>query len=231
MWLLPREVVHGEASNERCRRRPRRLVEIHVSLGGTVTDSHQFYSFAALIIPVLLFGGAVTESWKPAVNARRVGLLAVVVWATMIFAIVAEMIAIIATFGGEPETGERVVVGVAMGVGTVAAAGAVAWPWLTKLPNTPKRNLISGGVAVGVILTLLLLINTGGTPSSQSTEVEKALVKVSNAESRLETQVAEYEALQSAVQRKTQRQIGSMAHEVARAQAADLKLLLIAEQH
>jgi hypothetical protein len=196
-----------------------------------VTDSHQFYSFAALIIPVLLFGGAVTESWKPAKNARRVHLLAVVVWATMIFAIVAEMIAIIATFGGVPETGERVVVGVAMGVGTVAAAGAVAWPWLTKLPNGPKRNLISGGVSVGVGLTLLLLINTGGTPSSQSTEVEKALVKVSNAEGRLGAQVAEYESLQSAVQRQTQHQIGSMAYQVARAQAADLKLLLIAEQH
>jgi hypothetical protein len=213
------------------RQRPRRLVQTLRRSGATVTDSHQFYSFAALIIPVLLFGGAVTESWKPSKNPRRLLLLAVAVWATMIFAIVAEMIAIIATFGDLPETGERVVVGVAIGVGTVAAAGAVAWPWLTKLPKTTKRNLVFGGVAVGMGLTLLLLINTGATPSSHPTETEQALVKVSNAESHLERQVAEYESLQSAAQRKTQRQIGSMAQEVKRVQAADLKLLLIAEQH
>jgi len=91
-----------------------------------MTDTHQFYSFAAVIIPVLLFGGAVSTAWKPdtePANARKRRWLAGLVWVTMMFALAGEIVAINATFTKIPIERERIIVVGAVVVGTVASAG------------------------------------------------------------------------------------------------------------
>jgi hypothetical protein len=167
-------------------------------------ESHQFFNFAALVIPVLLFGGAVSDRWNPkekttdaditdTESKKQIKKLALLVWGAMVLALVAEVIAIIAAFGGVPEKGERIAVGAVMVAGTVAAAGAVAWPWLARCSASVKRNAIVAGIAVGGLLTVLLLVNTAGTPApdSQPTKVEKELLRVVEAQKQSTTRLAE----------------------------------------
>jgi hypothetical protein len=189
-----------------------------------VTDSHQFFNLAALVIPVLLFGGAVSQTWKPTGDKSRVQIrkLTAAVWVTMLFAIVAEVIAIIAAVGGEPELGERIVVGVAVVAGTVAAAGAVLWPWLEELTDPQGKECgqlradkrwralaIQIGVIVGIGLTLVLLFNTAGTSESdwQLKQIEKEVLMLASVQKQSSEQLGEFAQADSAAQRTLQQTI------------------------
>jgi hypothetical protein len=77
-----------------------------------MNGSQAFYGFAALIIPVLLFGGAVTEQWKPQKKQPASQKLAGGVVVAMLFAIAAEVVAIDAAFTGSTSAlGGAIVVG------------------------------------------------------------------------------------------------------------------------
>jgi len=201
-----------------------------------VTDSHQFFNLAALVIPVLLFGGAVSATWKPTGDKSRAQIrkLTATVWAAMVFAIVAEVIAIIAAVGGEPELGERIVVGVAVVAGTVAAAGAVLWPWLERLTNPEGKEpgqlradqrwrdlAIQIGVIFGIGLTLILLFNTAGTPGSgsQLKQIEKEVLKLARAQKQSAERLGEFAKANSATQRTLQQTIRALTAEMARIRA------------
>ncbi len=191
-----------------------------------MTESHQFFNFAALVIPVLLFGGAVSDRWTPKdptsdaettdqTTQKEIKRLAFIVWGAMVLALIAEVIAIIAAFGGIPEKGERIVVGAVMVAGTVAAAGAVSWPWLARCSKSDKRNAIVAGIAIGGILTVLLLINTAGTPTpnSQPTAVEKQLLAVVEAQKQSTARLTELASESAAPQATLRRAIRVLAAE------------------
>jgi hypothetical protein len=205
-----------------------------------MTDSQQFFNLAALIIPVLLFGGAVSQTWRPTGDKSRAQIhkLTAAVWTTMVFAIVAEVIAIIAAVGGEPGLGERIVVGVAVVAGTVAAAGAVLWPWLEKLtdPKAKGRDKESGqlqadkrwralailiGVIVGIGLTPILLLNAAGTrgSGSQSKQIEKEALKLARAQRQSAEHLDEFAKANAAAQRTLQQTIHTLTAEMARIRA------------
>jgi MFS family permease len=208
-----------------------------------MTDSHQFFNLAALIIPVLLLGGAVSQTWTPTLPKTRpkVFFLTVAVWGTMLFAIVTEVIAIIAAVGGEPHDPERYVVGVAVVAGSVAAAGAILWPWLEAL--TPLRDAnpeglnpaqrkqrradnlwryaaISIGVVVGLVLTTILLINTSVTGSgSQLKRIEDEMLNLAKAQKQSAARLGEFAKENSATQRTLRQTIGALVAEMARIRA------------
>jgi hypothetical protein len=173
-----------------------------------MAGNQQFYGFAALVIPVLLFGGAVSQSWQPKKTDKpKEEKLALRVWATMIFAIIAETVAIIAAFGRLPEEWERVLVGVAVGVGTVAAAGAVAWPWLERFDRSARNLLIAGGVIVGLAATGFLLINTRNSPEAEAQQVkgDREFVAASKAQQRATSRLAEVVKRDSATEARLEK--------------------------
>jgi hypothetical protein len=184
-----------------------------------MAGNQQFYGFAALVIPVLLFGGAVSQSWQPKLKDKpsEEGL-ALRVWATMMFAIVAEIVAIIAAFGRQPEEWERILVGVAVGVGTVAAAGAVAWPWLERFDRAARNGLVVVGVVVGLAATVFLLFNTSSSPEAESPQTKDGLklLAVATAQQQATARLAGVVADDSVAQAQLEKTIKRLANEVRR---------------
>jgi hypothetical protein len=186
--------------------------------GSTLADNQQFYGFAALVIPVLLFGGAVSQSWQPnKTHKPKEEQLALRVWATMIFAIIAETVAIIAAFGRQPEEWERILVGVAVGVGTVAAAGAVAWPWLERFERPARNRLIATGIVVGLAATALLLFNTSSSPEAESRQakVDLELLAAAKAQQQATSRLVDVIKIDSAAPARLEKTITLLANEIA----------------
>ena len=193
-----------------------------------MTDTHQFYSFAAVIIPVLLFGGAVSTAWKPdtePANARKRRWLAGLVWVTMMFALAGEIVAINATFTKIPIERERIIVVGAVVVGTVASAGAVAWLWLRELPDGLKGTLIGVGVVAGILGALLMLSTTSVKVDSGSKKpkAESELANIAIAQQQSTTHLAEAATA-------NEKAIRVLAGDLARARADDAALIRAAER-
>jgi hypothetical protein len=200
-----------------------------------MAGSQQFYSFAAVVIPVLLFGGAVSSRWEPNAvlgYADKERQLAVRVWLTMMFAIFAETMAINAAFTAKPDWWERIIVVVAVVGGTVAAAGAIAWPWLELEPVKRYKDRMAGaGVLLGMVLTVVLLIATSGAVSDpRSTKLETLLSNIEKDQSRSASWLSEITKLDSSSQITLQRALALGTAEMIRTRAVGIALLRDAEQ-
>lgn len=143
--------------------------------------TQQFYGFAAVIIPVLLFGGAVVEQWRPQEDNVSPRLAGSVVFA-MLLAIAAEVVAIGAAFTGKASPPEGALVVLTVVGGTVAAAGAVTWPWRKYLKSVYAWIVVATLVAAAVLAWNTYEAISAATPRPKLSAVEKAVLRISEAQ-------------------------------------------------
>lgn len=146
-----------------------------------MNGAQQFYGFAAVVIPVLLFGGAVVEQWRPHDDNVTRKLAGGVVLA-MLVAIAAEVVAIGAAFTGKASPPEGALVVLTVVGGTVAAAGAVTWPWRKHL-----KPVYAWIVVATLVASALLAWNTyeaisAARPRPKLSAVEKAVLRIAEAQ-------------------------------------------------
>jgi hypothetical protein len=180
-----------------------------------MASSEAFYGFAALIIPVLLFGGAVSDRWAPKHRTdghpaagdpkadqsgrrrRELGPrpLAWCVLFAMAFVAVAEVAAISAVFTGRPSFVTRVLVVLAVAGGTVLAAGAVTWPWRDHIHDA-LFWIVTALVVAGAYFLILPTFNAIGTASPDATlsDVLQVLSDAKREEAQQLAQIANADA-------------------------------------
>jgi hypothetical protein len=134
--------------------RPRPLVAWAVVLPPT-TDPRIFFQIAAALVPALVFGGLVSDRFKPprhwSSRSSRwwVASMAVLLCGLSVF--YGEVIAIEVGLTGSPDRFETsVVAGVVVGL-TALTVGSVVWPWVTPMFTMP-RSRRAKRVVIGVLI-------------------------------------------------------------------------------
>jgi hypothetical protein len=155
--------------------------------------NESFYSFAAVLIPTLLFGGVLVDRLKPpkGASADSHGSLITAVVIGVAFAFYAEVLAINASLVGNPDKTDRVIVIAAVLIGTVIVALTVAWPWL-ELLGRRARWLLAIPLVILAVLSVPLL-----SQSIQRNSLREELARENQKITKITADTKEYEALSS----------------------------------
>jgi hypothetical protein len=127
-------------------------------------QTSSFFELAALLIPVLLLSGYVTQRLRPTPNFESVvrgtetrdSVIRVAIVALFgLLPIMAEVTALSATMsGGATSTFRTWLVAAAVVVGIMSVAGTIVWPWFRQTWNVASRTT---RVVLAVCLTGLLI--------------------------------------------------------------------------
>lgn len=183
-----------------------------------MSGGQQFYGFAAVVIPVLLFGGAVVERWIPHGLTPRPAFAWGVVLA-MLFAIVAEVMTIGAAFTGRASAPEGAIVVLAVVGGTIAAAGAVTWPWRAALGSVYGRIVVGTLIAGGVLVVTTYQAISGAGPRSELARIEQTTLRLAEDQHSLTLRLNELASLDSETQRTLRNEARLLAGNLGRARA------------
>jgi hypothetical protein len=127
--------------------------------------NQSFYSFAAVLLPTLLFGGVLVERLHPPKDTQGTWKRGVVVLLSATFALYAEVQAITASLVGNPSDSTKAVVVFAVIGATTAVALAIIDPWTTVVPRV---------VTVGIVVLLSVLVVTSVRPLRAGIEANNA---------------------------------------------------------
>lgn len=153
-----------------------------------------FYSLAATLIPIFLFGG-IFGAWlsRPPKGAshRALTILTVAIPLFGSLAIVAEAAAINAAVAGEAGAGQRFVIVLALIVGMVATVGGAWLPWVSR---ALQSGALVGWELLGVTgLGLILIVGAYSVVTQMNDAIHLAneTEKVSNLASSIRQRAAE----------------------------------------
>jgi hypothetical protein len=123
-------------------------------------DHMAFYEIAGTLIPILLFGGVVSDRLRPETYEplSRIAKYALWIPAFGTFAILAEVTAIVAVVTGTSDWWSRLIVAAFLTVGMLAIVVSLWLPWIEELR---KRDLKRARSVVRGSVVLLLLAFVG----------------------------------------------------------------------
>jgi hypothetical protein len=147
-----------------------------------------FYSLAATLIPIFLFGGAaVAHLSRPPRGARQMSLV-VQAWMIAIFcsvAIVAEASAILAALAGEADDAQRGFIVFTSIAGMVVTAAGIWLPWVARVRRTTLSRgvkistaVVPGAILLASAIPVISLMNKAVTVARESEEVSALSVAV-----------------------------------------------------
>jgi hypothetical protein len=163
------------------------------SSGGVVG----YYEIAATLIPILLFGGVVTDRLIPPRDAEWQQRHDVATWALLaagVLAVTAEIMAITVVVTGIAGQLQRYVVSAALVSGILGAVGAFWLPWLRRSSQAGRESspafataalVIGGLVAVYVLATSVNLATVEELEKNVRADAQVAFKEVKTAQSRL----------------------------------------------
>jgi hypothetical protein len=168
-------------------------------------DVLAFYEIAATLIPVLLFGGVVSQrlippagGWRP-IHHR----LAWLVPGGGCLAVVAEIVAISVLVTGTPDLLSRYLVSGTLVLGMLAVVGLVWWPWLEGVDRRTPNSLCLLGISVAALFAAATYALASAvdvaTTKQESAALRKAFHKSTDeleaARARVSHDEEEYESL------------------------------------